>query len=73
MLSFIYSGRPYYDHDRLMCMAEYLLNVQSKNRLEQKGLLKRFNINCYGNEKTIIQLRSDKAEKYEELRNNKNS
>lgn len=73
LLSFIYSDRPYYDHERIMCMAQYLINVQAANRLEQKGLLKRFNINCYGNEKTIIELRSQKAEKYEELKNAKDT
>jgi hypothetical protein len=69
----MFSDRPYYDNERIMCMAQYLINVQSKNRLEQKGLLKRFNVNCYGKEKTIIELRSEKAEKYEELKNMKNT
>ena len=73
ILAFIYSDRPYYDHERLMCMAQYLIDVQNKNRLEQKGLLKRFNTNCYGNEKTLIEIRSSKAEKYEELKNKKNT
>ena len=73
LFSFLYSDRPYYDHERIMCMAQYLINVQAKNRLEQKGLLKRFNINCYGNEKTIIELRGKKAEKYEELKNKKDT
>ena len=68
LLAFFYADRPYYDHERIMCMAQYLINVQSKNRLEQKGLLKRFNINCYGSEKTIVEMRSEKAEKYEELK-----
>ena len=73
LFAFLYSARPYYDHERIMCMAQYLLNVQSKNRLEQKGLLKRFNVNCYGNEQTIVDLRSEKAEKYEKLKNKKDS
>jgi hypothetical protein len=73
LFAFLYSDRPYYDHESIMCMAQYLLNVQSKNRLEQKGLLKRFNINCYGNEKTIVDMRSEKAENYEKLKNMKNS
>ncbi len=72
LLAFLFSDRPYYDHERIMCMSQYLINVQSKNRLEQKGLLKRFNINCYGNEKTMIEIRSDRAAKYEELKNNNN-
>jgi len=73
ILAFIFSGRSYYDHERLMCMAQYLINVQDKNRLEQKGLLKRFNINCYGYEKTLVEIRSIKAEKYEELKNKKDT
>jgi hypothetical protein len=72
LLAFIYADRPYYDHERIMCMAQYLINVQSKNRLEQKGLLKRFITNCYGNEKTIIEIRSEKAEKYLKLKNENN-
>ena len=71
LIAFLYSARPYYDHERIICMAQYLINVQAKNRLEQKGLLKRFNINCYGDEKTIVELRSLKAEKYEQLKQNK--
>jgi hypothetical protein len=73
LFAFLYSARPYYDHERIMCMAQYLLNVQANNRLEQKGLLKRFNINCYGSEQTIVDLRSEKAEKYEKLKNMKES
>jgi hypothetical protein len=73
LLAFLYSDRPYYDHERIICMAQYLINVQANNRLENKGLLKRFNTNCYGYEKTLIELRSEKAEKYEQLKNNQNS
>jgi hypothetical protein len=73
LLAFLYADRPYYDHERIICMAQYLINVQANNRLEQKGLLKRFNINCYGNEKTIVELRSEKASKYEELKDMKDT
>jgi hypothetical protein len=73
LLAFMYADRPYYDHERIICMAQYLINVQAKNRLEQKGLLKRFNINCYGNEKTLVEIRGEKARKYKELSQNKNS
>ena len=50
-LIFIYSERPYFDENRLLCMSEYLFKVQLKNRLEQKGLLKRFSVNCIGKQK----------------------
>jgi hypothetical protein len=73
-LAFLYADRPYYDHDRIICMAQYLFHVQAKNRLEQKGLLKRFSINCYGkNLETLESIRSTKAEKFKELKNKRGS
>tara|TARA_B110000483_G_scaffold144183_2_gene172132 strand:- start:1722 stop:3131 length:1410 start_codon:yes stop_codon:yes gene_type:complete len=67
-LIFIYVNRGYYDINRLLCMSEYLFKVQLKNRLEQKGLLKRFSINCYGKHSTMEDIRSNKSKKYKELR-----
>jgi hypothetical protein len=49
-------------------MAHYLFNVQRQNRLEQKGLLKRFSIECYGHQPTIEEMRAEKSEKYKELK-----
>ena len=72
-LAFIYANRPYYDSERLLCMAQYLFLVQAKNRLKQKGLLKRFTINCYGRQPTLEDMRAKKNSKYEELKNNRNS
>ena len=72
-LAFIYSGRPYYDKNRILCMAHYLFRVQQKNRLEQKGLLKRFSIDCYGHQETIEEMRAAKSDKYKELKNKRNS
>ena len=67
-LVYIYINRPYYDINRLLCMSEYLFKVQLRNRLEQKGLLKRFSINCYGKHNTLEDIRSAKTTKYKELR-----
>jgi hypothetical protein len=73
-LAFLYADRPYYDRDRIICMAQYLFHVQAKNRLEQKGLLKRFSINCYGNNlETLESIRATKAEKFKELKNKRGS
>jgi hypothetical protein len=72
-LAFLYSGKKYYDTDRILCMANYLFEVQEKNRLEQKGLLKRFSVTCYGHQKTVAEVRSEKAEKFRELKVNRNS
>lgn len=66
-LAFIYANRPYYNKDRILCMAQYLFQVQEKNRLKQKGLLKRFSINCYGKQYTLEEIKNEKAEKYKEL------
>jgi len=68
-LAFLYVKRPYYDPNRIICMAEFLFKVQQRNRLQQKGLLKRFSINCYGKQLTIEKIREEKAEKYKELKN----
>jgi hypothetical protein len=71
-LAFLYADRPYYNEflERILCMSKFLFDVQQKNRLEQKGLLKRFSINCYGHQDSIEEIRADKAAKYKELKNN---
>jgi hypothetical protein len=71
-LAFLYADRPYYDKDRILCMANYLFEVQEKNRLSQKGLLKRFSINCMGHQETVEEMRAEKAEKYTELKGKRN-
>jgi hypothetical protein len=72
-LAFIYAGRPYYDVNRILCMSNFLFQVQQKNRLKQKGLLRRFSISCYGKQKTLEEMRGDKAKKYLELMNKRNT
>ena len=54
-------------------MAQYLFQVQQKNRLKQKGILKRFSIDCYGKQLMIEDMRKEKSDKYEELKGNKDS
>jgi hypothetical protein len=70
-LAFLYANRPYYDKDRILCMSKYLFDVQEKNRLAQKGLLRRFSINCMGHQETVEEMRAKKAEKYNELKDKK--
>ena len=50
-------------------MSQYLFLVEQKNRLSQRGLLKRFSIKCYGKQSTLESMRSEKAMKYNELKN----
>ena len=72
-LSFWYANLEYYNKDRLLCLAKFLFQLEEHNRLAQKGLLKRFSINCYGKQMTLEDMRSQKAEKYRELIINRKS
>jgi hypothetical protein len=63
----MYAKKQYYKKDRIICMAMFLFRVQQKNRLSQKGLLKRFTIDCYGKQPTLEDIRAKKAEKIREL------
>jgi len=54
-------------------MSKFLFDVQQKNRLQQKGLLRRFSITCYGHQESVEEMRAEKAEKYKELKKNGNS
>jgi len=72
-LAFIYADKIYFDKDRILCMAQFLFDVEQKNRLEQRGLLKRFSISCYGNQPTLESIRAEKAEKFKELNKKRNS
>ena len=72
-LSFLYTNRDYYNEfsERILCMSKFLFDVQHKNRLQQKGLLKRFSIICYGHQETIEEMRAQKAKKFKELQTKK--
>lgn len=67
-LAFIYAGAPYYNVERILCMAKFLFELEQKNRLSQKGLLERFTMNCIGKQETLESIRATKAAKFSELR-----
>ncbi len=66
--AFMYTNLPYYNKDRLLCLAKLLFDVEAKNRLSQKGILKRFSITCYGHQPTLEEIRTKKSEKFKELK-----
>jgi hypothetical protein len=72
-LSFLYADMPYYDKDRLLCIAISLFNIEEQNRLEQRGILKRFSISCYGKQNTLEEIRSTKSTKFDELKSKRGS
>lgn len=67
-LAFLYADREYYDENRVFCMAEYMFKVQQQNRLSQKGILKRFSVDCYGKPHTIQDILKERQDKFKELR-----
>jgi len=71
-LAFLYANKSYYNQfiNRILCMSKFLFDVQQKNRLNQKGLLKRFSITCYGHQDSIEEIRTEKSNKYKELKKN---
>jgi hypothetical protein len=58
-LAFMYADRDYYDENRLLCLSSVLFKVQQENRLKQKGILKRFVLQCYGKQKTLESMREE--------------
>ena len=73
-LAFLYVNRPYYDPQRVLCMSHYLFKVQQRHRLQQKGILRRFSLDCYGDEKhTKEKVRAEKTKRYKALSKHKGS
>jgi hypothetical protein len=67
-LAFLYLDRPYYNKERIICMSEFLYKVQQMNRLQQKGILRRFSIECYGKPTTIQAIKSRRNTLHKELK-----
>ena len=72
-LAFLFASSQEFNPERYRCLSEYLFQVQRENRLAQRGILKRFSINCYGDQPTLEKMRREKSQKYEELKNKKGS
>jgi hypothetical protein len=71
--AFYYADEPYFNQSRILCMTKFLFEVEQQNRLAQRGLLKRFSIDCYGKQPTLESIRAEKVKKYDELKNSRNS
>jgi hypothetical protein len=67
-LAFLFSDADYYFKDRILCMGQYLFEVERKTRLAQKGLLKRFVPKCIGVQETMESIRAKKAARFTELK-----
>jgi hypothetical protein len=49
-------------------MSKFLFEVEERNRLEQRGLLKRFSMKCIGNQPSLEDIRAEKSHKFKELK-----
>ena len=67
-LAFMYSDRDYFDENRLLCLSSVLFKVQQENRLSQKGILKRFVLQCYGKQQTLADMREENNRMHHELK-----
>ncbi len=67
-LAFMYADRDYFDENRLLCLSSVLFKVQQENRLSQKGILKRFVLQCYGKQSTLADLREENNRMHLELK-----
>jgi len=72
-LAFLYANKKYYDKTRILCLSMFLFQIEQQNRLEQRGLLKRFSTKCYGKQETLESIRAKKAQRYNELSTNRKS
>ena len=72
-LAFYYADKPYYDKNKIMCFSKMLFDVQKKNRLAQKGVLRRFSITCYGKQGTLADMRNEKTEQFKKLKDKRTS
>lgn len=68
--SFLYANKPYYDNTRIICMCNFLFNVQQENKLSQRGVLKRFSTTCYGHQEQLEEMKLNRSKLYKKLKNN---
>lgn len=67
-LAFYYTNKSPDYKKRILCLSKYLFDIEQKNRLVQKGVLKRFSLSCYGKQPTLETMRAERMAKYAELK-----
>jgi hypothetical protein len=56
-LAMYYSKQSKHNQERILCMTQYLYDLQMKNRSNKKGILKRFSSDCYGYQETLQEIK----------------
>lgn len=69
-LAFLYTDNNYFSQykNRLLCMAQFLFNVEQENRLSQLGLLRRYSLTCYGTQSTLATQMVLKAKMFDKFK-----
>ena len=57
---FLYADLPHFNKKRILCMAEMLFKAMHENVYNQKGVLKRFPLQCYGTSDNLRTMRAHK-------------
>jgi hypothetical protein len=68
-LAFLFLKNSKYKTNRLLCTSYYLYKIMRRRKPNLTGIFKRFNYQCIGKQLTIEKMRSEKTEKYNELKN----
>jgi len=66
-LAFYYTNKTANEKQRLLCLATSLFEIEQKNRTVKTGILNRFSLTCYGKQKSLIDIRVEKANKHNEF------
>jgi len=72
-LAFLFSDEFNEFQDRILCMATYLFKIFELNRTNQTGILKRFSMECIGEQRTLRDMLELKNKKFDELKQKRNS
>ena len=70
-LLFLYINRPYYDRDRLLCMSQYIYDLQYDNLTKNEGIFKRFAKPCIGKQVTLKDIKNVKSHMFNKLKDKK--
>ena len=64
-------NRPYYDRDRLLCMSQYIYDLQYDNMAKNEGIFKRFSKPCIGKQVTLKDIKDVKSHMFNKLKDKK--
>jgi hypothetical protein len=67
-LAFLYADRDYLNKEHLLCLCSMLFELQEKYKLTHNKLFRKFNIDCYGKQSQLTDIRTEKNEMFKKLK-----